>query len=202
MAACAVDDRLNLIATVAVSDSNIDNDSTNCSIRMSPLMPSKMGRLISSVYLWDAEMMTLLGTLLFPCPALTRDLGSLETAISPPRSCHNTNMLYSKGQVIKGAKDAPQFVDHPHSSTDADFASNVEAVSTASIESKAQITTAQSLPPVRPGTGTQRPVLVTALAFCSPYPLLAGASTGGAVALWRVSDCVCIKVRKVVRGRW
>lgn len=169
MAACAVDDQLNAIATVAVSDSN-----------MSPLMPSKMGRLISSVHLWDAEMMTLFGTLLFPCPALTRDLRSIETVTSPPR-----NTLDSEG-----AKNTPQFADQPHSSTDADLPANVKAAYTASNESKARVNTAQ------------RPVLVTALAFLSPYPLLAGASTGGAVAFWGVPDCLCIKVRMVVSGDW
>lgn len=160
-----MDDQLNAIATVTVSNSN-----------MSPLMPSTMRRLVSSVHLWDAEMMTLFGTLLFPCPTLTRDLGDIETAISPPR-----NTLDSKG-----AKNAPQFADEPHSITDADLAANVKAMYTASNESKARTTT------------TQRPVMVTALAFLSPYPLLAGASMGGAVALWRVLDCLCIKVGMVI----
>jgi hypothetical protein len=35
---------------------------------------------------------------------------------------------------------------------------------------------------------------VTALAFVSPRPLLAGATTAGTVALWSVPDCTCILI--------
>lgn len=44
-----------------------------------------------------------------------------------------------------------------------------------------------------------QPVLVTALEFCSPYPLLIGACIGGAAVIWRVPDCVCVQVRRVGR---
>ncbi|CAN0378140.1 unnamed protein product, partial [Discosporangium mesarthrocarpum] len=37
--------------------------------------------------------------------------------------------------------------------------------------------------------------LVTSLEFLAPRPVLVGATTGGAVVLWSVPECVCVQAR-------
>lgn len=85
MTACAADDLLNLIATTATSDGGTEKiapptPSAALNIGNGNGKGSRAGRPSSSVHLWDAEMMTLMGTLLLPCLHLTRDLANVETA--------------------------------------------------------------------------------------------------------------------------
>lgn len=195
---------------------------------------ARVGRPSSSLHLWDAENMALLGTLLFPCLALTKDLANAAAAFS----VHSPNGVTARAPVNPSEQPPPQ----PHGETrdqnhGGGGGGNV-AASAAVIPGVAKgtaVTTSSStpLPPsekgttqpppssssssssprktappvpqqqqqhpaamVRAGTGLSRPALVTALIFLSPYPLLVGTSTGGAVVVWRTSDCVCVQVRR------
>lgn len=102
MAACAADDHLNLIATAATSDGGIETIAqTTARISSNPQEPagggssSRTGRPSSCVHVWDAEMMTLIGTLLFPCLHLTRDLANAATAFGMSRSRRSTVICQS-----------------------------------------------------------------------------------------------------------
>ncbi|CAM9375604.1 unnamed protein product, partial [Ectocarpus fasciculatus] len=204
MTACAADDHLSIIATAATSDGGVEatmptessgapNKDHNASARV--------GRASSSLHLWDAERMSLLGTLLVPCLALTRDLTNAAAAFS----VHPRSAAVAQPPVDPSATDPSSTpVESLHGNINVMGGENPTA--TAGNET---ITTTTSQPPVRhsaaatdkkhaattkTGTGLNRPALVTALMFLSPYPLLMGASTGGAVMVWRALDCVCVQV--------
>lgn len=103
MTACAADDHLNLIATAATSDGGIERIvhttamiSSNSQALGGRGISSGTGRPSSCVHVWDAEMMTLIGTLLFPCLHLTRDLANAATAFG---------MSYSRKSTVVSQSD-------------------------------------------------------------------------------------------------
>lgn len=182
---------------------------------------TRVGRPSSSLHLWDAENMALLGTLLFPCLALTKDLANAAAAFS----VHAPNGVATPIPV-NPSKQSPSHAgtrdqNHECGNDAANSAVTGEVtkgtMSTASVAAPSSSTSTSSeegtTPPpplrkpatpvqqqpvamVKAGTGLRRPALVTALMFLSPYPLLMGTSTGGAAVLWRTSDCVCVQVRR------
>lgn len=227
--ACAADDHLNVIATVATSDGGIGpmKMATATTFSNGHLHSNDGGELggshgtpqvgpSSSVHLWDAEVMTLLGTLLFPCLPLTRANAASACSVRHPNRS-STNSI--GGDSAEGENDdvALQNTTTTHTPEEevltATVTEEIATKSTVGPESPTrrpatESTTAADGPTVaarlvpptpsptaaKEGTGIDTPVLVTALTFLSPYPLLAGASTGGAVALWRVPECVCVQV--------
>ncbi|CAB1110919.1 unnamed protein product [Ectocarpus sp. CCAP 1310/34] len=168
---------------------------------------TRVGRASSSLHLWDAERMSLLGTLLVPCLALTRDLTNAAAAFSVHRRC----AAVAQPPVDPSATDSSSTPVESSHGNNKDMGGDNP---TATVGKKTTTTTSQ--PPVRhtaaatekqhaaskTGTGLNRPALVTALMFLSPYPLLMGASTEGAVVVWRTLDCVCVqgKVRHSRNG--
>lgn len=144
--------------------------------------------------------MSLLGTLLVPCLALTRDLANAAAAFSVHPRC-DTVAQAPVDPYVAGPSSTP--VESLHGNKkDMDGENPTVTVGN-------ETTTTTSQPPVphsaaaadkqlaatsKTGTGLNRPALVTALMFLSPYPLLMGASTGGAVVVWRALDCVCVQV--------
>ncbi|CAM9206262.1 unnamed protein product [Scytosiphon promiscuus] len=224
MTTCAADDHLSMIATAATSDGgieaatpaksggNADHNSTTS---------TRVGRPSSSLHLWDAERLTLLGTLLLPCLALTRDLANaaaafgIQTACVPgatravdrtesdPPPCVNIKDLTKGSAREKGHDHDKACQDEPTAASDTESGRpaaestpsrvcDIEPPPSGNVVAQMRIPGAA----VRAGTGLNRPALVNSLMFLSPYPLLVGASTGGAVVLWRASDCVCVQVRK------
>lgn len=167
--------------------------------------------------------MTLVGTLLFPNPALTRDLATStkeaslacnhrlqevpDTAGIPTPNATTENQQIISAPTDERGKPSPEtIVDssgdaEPPTPTPAgtNTQSPVAVDATSPSAKKTSDSTASD-----PGTDitNSRAALVTALAFLSPYPLLAGASTRGMVALWRVPDGVCVEVGRAVLGVW
>lgn len=162
--------------------------------------------------------MALLGTLLFPCLALTKDLANAAAAFSftpqvnpseqsrPPHA-ETRDQKHGGSSSINAAANSDVTGEVAIATT---ATTPMAAPSSSSSTSPDQETTTppsrQTAPPVqqqpaarvKAGTGLGRPTLVTALMFLSPYPLLVGTSTRGAAVLWRTSDCVCVQVRKNV----
>eukprot|EP00904_Undaria_pinnatifida_P002793 jgi/Undpi1/12514/HiC_scaffold_6.g02183.m1 len=209
----AADDHLNLISTATTSDSGAAETGAP------PEPQNDQGQPSSSVHLWDAERMTLVGTLLFPNPALTRDLATStkeaslacnhrlqeapDTAGIPTSDATTENQQIISAPTDKRGKPSPETVvdssgdAEPPTPTPAgtNTQSPVAVDATSTSAKKTSDSTASD-----PGTDiiNSRAALVTALAFLSPYPLLAGASTRGMVALWRVPDGVCVEVGRAV----
>lgn len=176
--------------------------------------------------------MSLVGTLLFPDPALTRDLAKRCSAsdeshgyhLPPPSSDPEIEIKQTPTttKIDQGGAGTPprtsatkttkadQGADAGKTLTSTD--SSVELAPAAPtpddsadapcpVVSGVTLSGAEETVPVPVAiddSGTAdlltRATLVTALEFLSPYPLLAGASTGGTVALWRVPDGVCVQV--------
>lgn len=173
---------------------------------------TRAGRPSSSLHLWDAETMSLLGTLLLPCLALTRDLANAAAAFSvhtshagtvlprvdpveplrpPLAENHDRHCSAASNEVHSGASVDVGNGTRPQAE------SSSQPLPAAASKSGAPAVQQQRQPAagVKAGTGLSRPVLVTALECLSPYPLVMAASTGGAVVVWRTSDCVCAQVR-------
>ncbi|CAM9705457.1 unnamed protein product, partial [Ectocarpus sp. 4 AP-2014] len=203
MTACAADDHLSIIATAATSDGGVEATmpaESGGAPNKDQTASTRVGRASSSLHLWDAERMSLLGTFLVPCLALTRDLTNAAAAFNVHPRC----AAAAQTPVDPSAADpSPTPVESLHGNNKDMGGENP----TATVGN--ETTTATSQPPVRhtaaatdkqhaatskTGTGLNRPALVTALMFLSPYPLLMGASTGGAVVVWRTLDCVCVQV--------
>lgn len=184
--------------------------------------------------------MALLGTLLFPCLALTKDLANAAAAFS----VHSPNVVAARAPVYPSSGQPPQLHaetrDQNHGGRGGNVAPSSAVTGAVAKETAATTTTSSTPPPpsaspekgtttqprpsspsssrktapsvqqqqqqqqpsamVKAGTGLSRPALVTALIFLSPYPLLVGTSTGGALVVWRTSDCVCVQVRS--HARW
>lgn len=202
MVACAADDHLNLIATAATSDGGMEEiGPTRASFNgerssgISRNLSSRVAAVSSCVHLWDAEMMTLVGTLPLPSLALTRDLANAATAFASTRSHKSektekeTTTTGITGDMREHVRDqasppevgAPRTKTPPASQHAGPESGEDDWASWRAVRAKA----------------SGRPVLITALQFLSPFPLLAGCTTGGAVLLWRTTDCVCVQV-----GRW
>ncbi|CAM9150457.1 unnamed protein product, partial [Hapterophycus canaliculatus] len=222
MTACAADDHLSMIATAATSDGGIEATNPTKSgggAGKDKTASARVGRPSSSLHLWDAERMALLGTLLLPCLALTRDLANAAAAfgihsphipaaaraVSPtdpdPPPCVGTLDQANGGEPKNGnGGDNASQDDFTASSNTGSRTPAAESLLSFRDESVVQSSLGNVAAPartpgaaVRAGTGLSRPALVTALMFLSPYPLVVGASTGGAVVLWRASDCVCVQ---------
>lgn len=161
---------------------------------------TRVGRASSSLHLWDAERMSLLGTLLVPCLALTRDLTNAAAAFSvhprctavaqPPVDLSATDPSSTPVESLHG-NNKDMGGDNPTATV-----GNETTTTTSQPPARhaAVATDKQHAATIKTGTGLNRPALVTALMFLSPYPLLMGASTGGAVVVWRTLDCVCVQV--------
>lgn len=266
--AYAADDHLNLITTATTSDGGVDtiNSATEVATaaaaaashryenteitaaqqqeeeERAQLHPS------SSVHLWDAERMSLVGTLLFPNPALTRDLANRCSASEASNPCHShpegsSNLPPSPSDPGVETKQTPTTKNSdqgdgtrttpgvpPTKTTTADQGRGTGTPSVNYVTDSSSVKLASSglnhentegtlcavvsgvplsakeeeeeekvsVPAAIGDSGTSgllsRATLVTALVFLSPYPLLAGASTGGTVALWRVPNGVCVQV--------
>eukprot|EP00752_Nemacystus_decipiens_P009657 g8628.t1 len=199
MTACAADDHLSIIATAATSDGGIETPKPTRSNDGTPATGStastRVGRASSSLHLWDAETMGLLGTLLLPCLALTRDLANAAAAFSiqSPRggtSPPSVNSAESPCPPLEEANDghcrATSIGNHSHVSTSAGSGTTPGADSSSPTQKvPGNVTPAvqqQQQPPfaagaVKAGTGRSRPDLVTALEIVSPYPLVMATST-------------------------
>ncbi|CAM9971015.1 unnamed protein product [Ectocarpus sp. 6 AP-2014] len=202
MTACAADDHLSIIATAVTSDGGVEAtmpSESGGAPNKDQMASTRVGRASSSLHLWDAERISLLGTLLVPCLALTRDLTNAAAAFSVHPRC----AAVAQPPVDPSATDPSSTpVESLHGNNkDMDGENPTATVGN-------ETTTSTSQPPVRhaaaatgkqhaattkTGTGLNRPALVTALMFLSPYPLLMGSSTGGAVVVWRTLDCVCVQ---------
>lgn len=156
--------------------------------------------------------MNLLGTLLLPCLALTRDLANAAAAFSvhAPRSGAGLSPVdpikppsSPLPEANEGHCGAARYEANSGASTDV----GNETTPTAESSSQPQKIPKNVAPAVqqqqqptagavKAGTGLSRPVLVTALEFLSPYPLVMATSTGGAVVVWRTSDSVCVQVSR------
>lgn len=210
MTTCAADDHLNLIATAATSDGGIEKAAVvaiaNPRGTSVNNQSATQGLPSSFIHLWDAEMMTLLGTLLFPSTALTRSLTSAGSAfkflhshsaaptkqpLGDPSGGNGTIQVGQAHDRVEGSSTADESVNIAPSVAPEGAAGYSGVVPIVVQEEKAQASTAVSTE-----TSLNGSTLLTALTFLSPYPLLAGASAGGAVALWHVPDCVCVQVRK------
>lgn len=210
MTACAADDHLDLFITVSVSDEGIEeakiieihpdscHEVKKCDTRR------REGVQSCSIHLWDAEMMSLVGTLLFPDISLTKNLASIAAGLGaswapvdnpaqPGRQRDETDSAFHATDEIAAAKTASA-VDaaQPSASGVLQAPTHAPRVTPATLRTEPVS--------VKTGCDPSRPMLVTALAFLSPYPLVVGASTKGALAVWRVSDCVCVKVKLAGRG--
>lgn len=169
--------------------------------------------------------MTLLGTLLLPCLALTRDLANAAAAFGihapgVPVPAHAADRTAPDPSPSMKTRDR---VSGSETRGDDDDANALQKDCRAASDMERGKPAAESLSPgdgvvaqpssgnvaapkpmlraaVRAGNGHSRPALVTVLMFLSPYPILVGASTGGAVVLWRASDCVCVQVRTSTRS--
>lgn len=153
--------------------------------------------------------MGLVGTLLLPCLALTRDLANAAAAFSthsprsgtslhpadpveascpPPLKETNDGHCGAASNEIRSGASACA----GNGTTAADSSSPPQQVpeSVAPAAQQQQPTAGA----VKAGTGLSRPILVTAMEFMSPYPLVMATSTGGAVVVWRTADCVCVQV--------
>ncbi len=160
--------------------------------------------------------MSLVGTLLLPCLALTRDLANAAAAFK----VHSPGVVASRSAAVQSEAASSQppveIQGEKHSAGGTGRTSspieNVGNVGTTAVgaspspdvqQRQQQLPQQQQRQPsatVKAGTGLSRPALVTAVGFLSPYPLLMGTSTGGAVVLWRTSDCICVQARRK-RGR-
>eukprot|EP00903_Cladosiphon_okamuranus_P012920 g12063.t1 len=219
MTACAADDHLSIIATSATSDGGIETTKPVGSGDGRPTTggtaSTRVGRPSSSLHLWDAETMSLLGTLLLPCLALTRDLANAAAAFSvhasrgdnclppvdpikprgPPHlEAHGVHDSAIRKEAHSGAsgnaeRGTPLKADSspPTKQAPKDAAQPVQQ------QQQQQQQPQPAAGAVKAGTGLSRPILVTALEFLSPYPLVMATSTGGAVIVWRTSDCVCVQ---------
>ena len=156
--------------------------------------------------------MSLLGTLLLPCLALTRDLANAAAAFSI-HSPHGGTSLHPADPVEPSCPPLKETGDghgraasnDAHSDASACAGNGPAPVVDCSPppeqvpENIAPAVQQQQQPTagaVKAGTGLSRPSLVTALEFMSPYPLVMATSTGGAVVVWRTSDCVCVQVSR------
>lgn len=192
-----------LVVSLALVLPNSNSDGTTSK---DSATSTRVGRPSSSLHLWDAERMALLGTLLLPCLALTRDLANAAAAFS----VHAPHAVAAPPPVNPNEQSPPTLGltrDQNRSSGNVAATSAItvdvgngtippEVATTPSTSRKLAPAVQQPAAMVKAGTGLSRPALVTALAFLSPHPLLVGTSTGGAVALWRTSDCVCVQVRR------
>lgn len=149
--------------------------------------------------------MTLLGTLLLPCLALTKDLANAAAAFSVHAAGVGTAL--PPVDPVEPSRFPPAEIQDVHGSATSNEAQSSGNETTAIAESvlspappaSENLSTAVQQQPaatVKAGTGLGRPVLVTALEFLSPYPLVMATSTGGAVPVWRTSDCVCVQVNE------
>lgn len=161
---------------------------------------TRVGRPSSTLHLWDAETMSLLGTLLLPCLALTRDLANAAATFSvhAPRAGTGVPPVDPTGPSCPPPEETDRHcggsVDVGNGSTPkADSPSPPPNVPNDGAPRQQHHQPAAGA--VKAGTGLGRPVLVTALEFLSPYPLVMATLTGGAVVVWRTSDCVCAQVR-------
>lgn len=197
MTACAADDHLNLIATAATSDGGIEkidlasSDSTDT--RGATSVPhnssSRAGKPSSCVHVWDAEMMTLVGTLPIPCLALTRELAKTDTIFARSRALKSPEAQTS-GKRIQGTVGGSSTSEVR--STRSRLRGALPCVT--STRGKALGGACDAVP----GKSEAKFALITALQFLSPLPLLVGSSTDGGVLLWRVTDCVCVQVSGIV----
>ncbi|CAM9103616.1 unnamed protein product [Ectocarpus sp. 13 AM-2016] len=196
MTACAADDHLSIVATAATSDGGVESGGAP---NKDQTASTRIGRASSSLHLWDAERMSLLGTLLVPCLALTRDLTNAAAAFSVHPRC----AAVAQTPVDRSATDPSSTpVESLHGNNKDMGGENPTATvgnatttttSQPPVRHTAAATNKQHVATTKTGTGLNRPALVTALMFLSPYPLLMGASTGGAVVVWRTLDCVCVQ---------